>query len=159
MTMRFLALLAVLLLATPALGQSAKWNTKPDSSGTSIATGSALLQANGRQELYYHFADLGVVDSDPITVQTKSVVFCLNPATDSDGADLATVWIRKSIGNEAPATDNYSPRILDAALTGLAGAAGTQNACVRAGPGQYYVEVVNDGTSDGSYVSATAEND
>ena len=157
--MKYAILLTALLLAAPAFGQSAKWNTKPDSSGQTIATGSAILQPNGRRELYYHFADLGVVDSDPISVQTKQVVFCLNPATDSDGVDLATVWIRKCIGSEAAANDNQCLRTLDAVLTGLAGADGTQNACWRGGPGKYYVEVVNDGTSDGSYVAATGEND
>jgi hypothetical protein len=154
----FLALLALGLAASASAQQ---WCKSCDDScaGNTVTVIGAGEHAGGlAKAACFNFETEGASDSGALQVRADSVLFCLNPADDSDGADTAQVWIRKCLGPNVSATDNNCPRILDSALTGAAGAPETQNACVRSGPGLFYVEVTAAGNADENpYVSAEAE--
>lgn len=161
--MRAMIFLMVLLLGVPAWADSVQWGTAPNSSnGQLLPLGEARIvspERAGYHELYFHF-DTTTTSSSMLIVDSPSVLFCLNPADDSTGADTAQVWINKVIGNALSDDDNRynSVRITDAVLTGAGGAEGTQAACVRAGPGKYWVDVVAGSNSgEEAYVVSTAE--
>ena len=150
-------LVLFLLIAVPAAAQ--EWRGNCDGTGTILtAIGAGEHCPTCPRSACLHLEQKGTIDSNVLTVRAPSVLFCFDPADDSDGADTAQVWIRKCLGSNVTASDNTCVRTTDAVLTGAGGAAGTQAACDRQGPGVYFIELVNDGNNDENpFVSAIAE--
>jgi hypothetical protein len=160
--MRLWIFIVALTLAAPALADG-EWalDCTDDPAVNAIVT--EIGASSGMNRVACHnFQTEGTGDSSALITHAESTLWCLNPANDSDGAATAQVWIRTCFGGAlvgASVTNDFNcGRILDAALTGATGAPATQNACVRTGPGKYYVEVTAAGLAgENPYVSAEAE--
>lgn len=89
-----------------------------------------------------------------------TALICLDPDTATDGADAAEVMILRcpaGLGDNAP-SDELCIDILDAPLDGTAGAAATQNACVRVARGSFWIEVTTvPAASDTTVISVEGE--
>ena len=92
-------------------------------------------------------------DTPAFYIMTNSALICFdsNIATEAIGA--GRVMLRRCHTGVKPSSnpENECASILDTALDGTQGAAATQNACERVGPGTYYGEVtVSTGGQDAS---------
>jgi hypothetical protein len=165
MWVKTLVLGAVLLWASGAAASSSWGKNCAHASADAPATPSNTITLIGAGE---HAGGLpkmaclawGTTTIDPsatLQVRADSVLFTLLPDTVSTGT-VATAMVRKCpCDNTLDQDDETCLNILDAALDGTAGAPGTQNASVRAGPGCYNVVTVAGGVGDHPVLLAEAE--
>ena len=88
------------------------------------------------------------VDSRLFFIGAKSALVCFDPdAAGSEGADAAQIDIRYCPDGQKPAAnpEYVCGKITNSVITGIQGAAGTQDACHRLPPGAYYIDFSNDG--------------
>jgi hypothetical protein len=106
----------------------------------------------------YEFDD--ATDSGQFTVVTPTALICLDPDIAATGTSTAEVMIYQCPTGAKPAANpTYGCHaILDASLDGTEGGSTNQNACVRVGPGAYYIDVTSaDTNSKDAIVTITGE--
>ena len=159
MTRILLALFAALLLAAPAAA-----NTWTDCVGN---TGGELSTITKYNLVCLDCTDSAgaddCVDTRVFHIRAKSALICFNPDTAaSEGADAAQIKIRNcSSGTKPAANPEYSCHsITTAAITGVTGSAGTQDACQRVATGTYFIDFIDDGgAGDTPQVTIQGEGD
>ena len=157
--LRFTTLCLVMLWAAGAQAQAWGMDCAESPTRTVEIIGAGAHAGQLPREACYGFGET-TTDSTQLIVRAASVLFCLNPDVTAVGVlGTATVNIKKCYGMSITPGANTCIDINDAALDGTVGAPGTQNACVRAGPGRYLVDVVVGGAAADElpYVSAEAE--
>lgn len=154
--MRFLIALA-LLAAWMALPVSAQAGTWSDCSGTNVVSGYTPGVSVLNRKICYTFDD--ATDSSAFIVAVPSAQICLNPDDTSDGAAVAQAEIRFCMDGSKPAANpEYGcVSMHDTPLTGAGGSDDTQKACIRAGPGTYYVDVTTSAGGATAVVSVVGE--
>ncbi len=95
-----------------------------------------------------------VEDSPGITINSNTALICFDPDTSTDGVATGQVTIRRCPSGNKPGTnpENTCGVIMDSPLTGLTGAAATQNQCIRVGPGLYWSDVGTSPATDSAVV-------
>jgi hypothetical protein len=154
-TSTLLLLVALLALALPAQATQ----TWTNCSGGSPANGVTVTRYD-RLCLDWVTADSG--DSQIFVVGTKTALLCFDPDINTEGADAAKINFRYCPNGIQPAAspENECFALSTAPITGITGAAGTQDACERVGPGTYYVEIeTQGGAGDESRVTIQGEGD
>lgn len=98
-------------------------------------------------------------DTPAVSVTAVSALICLNPDLATEGAATANMMIRRCDYGRKPSSnpERSCGTVLDLALTGLGGAAGTQNSCIRVGPGVYYGESTVGSGGESAVLSFTGE--
>lgn len=146
----FIIVLGLLLLTglmMPASALAASQWAPCGVATVALAAASNTAGANGKivkgeRECFYFNAD---EDSDVFHVMADTALICLDSNVADEGASGAAVMIRRCNTGATTYDANTCIEILDSALTGLVGAAGTQNACIRVSRGSYVS--VNDTTA------------
>ncbi len=127
-------LLAALLLAMPAVAADF----------TNCSGDPTSRRVVGRhQRICYELAATESTDSGAFVVRSESALICLDSHTGSEANGAARIHPRKCLGGVLPAANPEFEciTILDNPLDGTQGAAATQNACIRVGPGVYFLDV------------------
>jgi hypothetical protein len=146
-----IALLA-LLVASPALATSSQTTC-----GSTTETESNK-QLHGTSCVAWRYT-ADNEDSNGITFKSPTGTICFDPDTGAAGAGTSQIMIWHCPNGIKPSANfGYTcHEILDSALTGLVGASGTQNACIRVGAGTYFSEVTTAPSSENSVVYFQAE--
>ncbi len=144
MRFRLLGLLAAILTASPAVA-----NTWSDCAGD---TGGDLVNITKYNlvclDCTEAAGDDDCVDSRLFFVGATTALICFDPDVAlSEGVDAAQINVRYCPDGIKPAANpEYTcGKMTDTVLTGIQGSAGTQDSCLRVGPGAYYIEFVDDG--------------
>lgn len=161
--MRTLLFVCAILLALPA-GASTIWGRDcAHTQANSVAAPARPVTLIGAGELgptLPRFACLGWgqtgVTSQVLTISAESALFCFVDDVAGTSA-TATVMLQKCVGdtNITPTDSQSCLDLLDTALVGAEGAAGTQTACLRVGPGRYRAITV--AGADGDFPVLTVE--
>ncbi len=145
MLFRLFSLLAVSLL----LAGSSAANTWSDCSGNTSGDLVRITKLNlVCMDCTDSAGDDDCVDSRLFFIGAKSALVCFDPdAAGSEGADAAQIDIRYCPDGQKPAAnpEYVCGKITNSVITGIQGAAGTQDACHRLPPGAYYIDFSNDG--------------
>jgi hypothetical protein len=151
-------LLLVAFLAFPLPAQAITWS---DCHGN---TGGDLITVTAYQLLCADFDENDVTGTDSriFRVGTNTALLCFDPALDSEGADTAEINFRYCPNGIQPGStpENHCFALSNVPITGITGAAGTQDACERVGPGTYMFEITTQGAAnDDSRVTIQGEAD
>ena len=159
---RVLLILAVALLAWPAAAAC------PD--GTSCFTNcsstpkkiSATSIDNSKVNLCWEFDETAALDeiSLPLNVKADSALVCFDPDKGTEGTAVATLQVHRCVRSRMPATNpefECTPMLDGAGLTGLGGAAGTQNTCFRVSAGLYYLRIATASVAEDAVASIQGE--
>ena len=143
-----LVLLATLLLATSASAES--WSFGCSFAADNLTSNRPSdFKISGNNVGCYRFtiAD-STSTSDLIVVEGESALWCFDPDNTDAAVDTATVTIHECLAGGAAGGTGSVNTCIDlggangnATLTGAEGTASAQNACVRTGPGVYFVRV------------------
>lgn len=145
--MKYLALILALAIPLPALATGSFTKCNGESlSGTPVV-------ANFDSVCWVFDGD---DDSTIVEVRAKTALVCFDPDITTDGAATAQVMI-----NHCPTSNAVSAftcmDITDSSSTGITGASGTQDSCIRVGTGFYYVDVTTADAGTDSRVSFRGE--
>jgi hypothetical protein len=148
-------LLLVAFLAFPVPAQAITWS---DCHGN---TGGDLITVTAYQLLCADFDQTDSGNSRIFRVGTNTALVCFDPEVGAEGASDAEINIRYCPNGTQPAANpEYECFALSTIpITGLTGAAGIQDACVRVGPGTYYFEITTDSTAEDARVTIQGEAD
>lgn len=151
--MRYLLTLVLggLLVASPVAAFTGWFKYGQPTPASDTQTTGSVNQLGERIVLLYDSGETGGTWSTTFDVMTISALFCFTPDIDVNGATAARVklWmaphtITDATSNGIPDNDNGSIDLGGAngntSLDGTEGEAGTQNACLRIGPGKYFAE-------------------
>ncbi len=143
---RFALLIAgAALLALPSVAEAANWQlgcadtTTPTDPQFRAATDRVKVEADGK--VCYRLANTETVDSGEVAIIAESALICFDSDTGATAISTGVVTPRVCTGNSKPAANPTFTCLSLGTLTGLEGDASTQNACVRVGPGIYYLDV------------------
>jgi len=154
-TSTFWLLVALLALAVPA--QAAQVWTNCDGGSP---TNGFTVSKYGRLCLDWVSTDSG--DSQIFVVGAAAALVCFDPDINTEGAEVAEVNIRYCPNGKQPAATPEIEcfKLSNVPITGITGLPGTQDSCVRVGPGTYYVEIETaGGAGDESRVTIQGEGD
>jgi hypothetical protein len=131
-----MAFLAIVAIALPAQAAQVWTNC----SGGSPANGVTVTRYD---RLCLDFAAGDTGDSQIFIVGAKTALLCFDPDINTEGADATKINFRFCPNGIMPAAspENECFKLSNDPITGITGAAGTQDSCERVGPGTYYVEI------------------
>ncbi len=148
MLFRTFSLLATVLLLAAAPVAANTWSDCSDNTSGELAT---ITKTNlVCLDCTDAAGDDDCVDSRLFFVNAVAALVCFDPDVLADeGADVAQIWIRHCPDGKKPASnpEYVCGKITDSVITGIQGAAGTQDACHRLKPGAYFIDFVNDGAA------------
>lgn len=157
---RLLTFLAAILLAAllmaPAAGAASAWGICGSVQVADVVTDftDKKIKSKGETECFYFNT---TENSSLFTVTTESAVIMLYPDMGGDANADAAIDIVRCVDNTETYSANVCKTILDAALDGTGGAAGTQLASARVGPGTYAIRNSVDAGGDEAVVEITGE--
>lgn len=139
---------ALLLLASPAAGEAWSHGCQFNSNGTGVRPTEFLINAANVACFRFVAAD-ATVQSSLIVVQSETAVWCFDPDNTDSATDTSRVTIYHCpAGGVAGATTSASNTATcirtggangQTYLSGREGAAAVQNACIRTGPGAFFI--------------------
>ena len=153
--MRIIILIALLaFLALPASATQVWTDCNGGTSGN-------LITVTAYQLLCLDFDENDSGDSRIFRVGANTALVCFDPDIATEGVKDGKVNIRYCPNGKQPAA---SPELECIALstipiTGIEGSAGIQDACIRVGPGTYYVEITTQTGSEDARVTIQGEAD
>jgi hypothetical protein len=141
-THTLLAALLALFVATPAAATITWTNCSGGTSGN-------LVQVTKYEVLCIDWDDTDTGDTRHFIVGSKTALLCFDPDLATEGASTAKINFRYCPNGLLPAAnpENECFALSTIPITGITGAPGIQDACVRVGPGLYYVEIETGGGS------------
>jgi hypothetical protein len=146
--MKAFLFLLTLLAASPAFAEV--WSGKCHfSANLTVATGADKFDIAKKERGCYRFVDTDSTStSDLISVTADSALWCFDPDNTDAVADTARVVIHYCPHGGTPGGTGSANTCIslggangNASLDGTEGTSSSQNACVRTGPGIFYVEV------------------
>ena len=136
-----------LLVASPALAESWSWGCAFTSNLTSTSPSNFKI-GPGNTGCYRFIDTDSTSTSDVIVIDAETAVWCFDPDNAGTAITTATTTIHFCTAGVAAGGTGAVNTCIDiggangnATLTGLEGAASTQNACIRTGPGAFYIRV------------------
>jgi len=144
-----------ILIGTAAFASS-EFNLCNDVAGGSNTAATAPYIVRSGSPICFDFTT--TESSALVVVQAKSVLICLDPSAATEGTANATVHIRQCMQSTKPGSNpNFTcTRITETPLDGTQGNA-SQNACIRAGTGFYYVQNSTSAAGDNARVKLQSE--
>ncbi len=124
-------------------------------------TSGNLITVTAYQRLCLDFDQTDSGDSRIFIVGTNTALVCFDPDKAAEGIATGKVNIRYCPSGAQPAANPELECIAlsTVPITGIEGDAAVQDACIRVGPGTYYVEITTQTSSENARVSIQGEAD
>lgn len=152
-------LLALLVMGLPAAGWAGTWSKNC----ATPTNANRTISPNESGCYTFTSTDSTTGDSAAIFIDGTSAKWCFDPDTSGTATTTARVLIRDCLGGAKPSSNPENECISlggangNASLDGTEGAASSQNACIRTGPGVFYVDITAACTGSACRVSVQAE--